>query len=37
MEEALGGNVHITGNDVKFTFPSPLVGKRFVRLKVTGP
>ena len=35
--ESLGGNVTIAGNDVKFTFPSPLGAKKFVRLKVTGP
>ncbi|MCX6877719.1 MAG: Ig-like domain-containing protein [Verrucomicrobia bacterium] len=35
--EPLGGNVTITGNEVKYTFPSPLGAKQFVRLKVTGP
>ncbi|MCX6878319.1 MAG: Ig-like domain-containing protein, partial [Verrucomicrobia bacterium] len=35
--EALGGNVTITGNDVTYTFPSPLGAKKFARLKVTGP
>jgi hypothetical protein len=34
---APSGNVTITGNDVKYTFPSPLGSKNFVRLKVTGP
>jgi alpha-galactosidase len=31
------GTVTITGNQVKYTFPSPLGSKKFVRLKVTGP
>ena len=35
--EPLGGNVTITGNEVKYTFPSPLGAKKFARLKVTGP
>ena len=35
--ETLGVNVTITGNDVKFTFPGPLSGKDFARLRVTGP
>jgi hypothetical protein len=35
--ETLGANVIITGNAVKFTFPTPLGTKNFVRLKVTGP
>jgi hypothetical protein len=35
--ETLGGTVTITGNDVTYTFPSPLGGKKFARLKVTGP
>jgi hypothetical protein len=34
--ETLGVNVVITGNNVKYTFPSGPV-KTFVRLKVTGP
>ena len=33
--ETLGVNVTITGNDVKYTFPSG--SKNFARLKVTGP
>jgi hypothetical protein len=35
--EASPGTVTITGNDVKFTFPSPHGAKQFARLKVTGP
>jgi hypothetical protein len=35
--ESSPGNVTITGNDVKYTFPSPLGDKNFARLKVTGP
>ena len=34
---APAGNVTITGNDVTYTFPSPLGAKKFARLKVTGP
>jgi hypothetical protein len=36
---APGGTVTITGNDVKFTFPGgpAYSGKKFVRLRVTGP
>ena len=34
---APGGTVTITGNDVKYTFPSPLGGRKFARLTVTGP
>jgi hypothetical protein len=34
---APSGNVSITGNNVKYVFPSPLGSKRFARLKVTGP
>ena len=37
VAEAVGGNVTITGNQVKYTFPSPLGSKKFARLKVTGP
>ncbi|MBL9184813.1 MAG: autotransporter-associated beta strand repeat-containing protein [Verrucomicrobiaceae bacterium] len=33
--EALGGNVTIVGNNVKYTFPS--AARRFVRLKVASP
>ena len=36
-EESSPGNVTITGNDVTYTFPSPLGAKKFARLKVTGP
>jgi hypothetical protein len=32
-----GGNVTDTGTEVKFTFPGPLSGKNFARLKVMGP
>jgi fibronectin type 3 domain-containing protein len=32
-----GGNVTDDPGFVKYTFPAPLAGKRFVRLKVTGP
>jgi autotransporter-associated beta strand protein len=35
--EASPGNVAISGNNVTYTFPSPLATKRFARLKVTGP
>jgi hypothetical protein len=31
------GTVTLTGNEVKYTFPTPLDAKRFARLKVTGP
>jgi fibronectin type 3 domain-containing protein len=34
-QETEGGNVTITGNDVKFTFPAG--SKNFARLRVTGP
>ena len=34
---APSGMVTVTGNQVKFTFPSPLGSRRFARLKVTGP
>jgi hypothetical protein len=33
--ETLGGNVTITGNNVKYTFPAGI--RNFARLKVTGP
>ncbi len=37
-EEGTGaGKVQISGNDVTYTFPSPLGTKGFARLKVTGP
>ena len=35
--ETLGVDVIITGSDLKYTFPGPLSGKNFARLKVTGP
>jgi hypothetical protein len=35
--ESSPGTVAITGNEVKYTFPSPLGSKNFARLKVTGP
>ena len=35
--EPLGGNVTLTGNNLKYVFPSPLGSKLFARLKVTGP
>ena len=35
VTETLGGSVTITGNDVKYTFPSGT--RKFARLKVTGP
>jgi hypothetical protein len=37
--ETVGGNVTITGNDVRYTFPGgpPYSGRNFARLKVTGP
>ncbi|PAW75197.1 MAG: hypothetical protein B9S38_02215 [Verrucomicrobiia bacterium Tous-C4TDCM] len=31
-----GGNITDTAADVKYTFPGPLSGKKFARLKVTG-
>ncbi|MCX6879409.1 MAG: autotransporter-associated beta strand repeat-containing protein, partial [Verrucomicrobia bacterium] len=34
---APAGNVTITGNDVTYTFPTPLGARKFARLKVTGP
>jgi alpha-galactosidase len=34
---APSGTVTITGNQVKYSFPSPLGAKKFARLKVTGP
>jgi hypothetical protein len=33
----LGPNLALTGNDLKFTFPSPLVDKKFARLRVIVP
>ena len=35
--EASPGNVTITGDTVKYTFPGPLSGRRYARLRVTGP
>lgn len=35
--EASPGNVADSATEVKYTFPAPLSGKRFARLKVTGP
>ena len=35
--ETLGGNVTLTGSDLKFTYPTPLDTRRFARLRVTGP
>lgn len=35
VAETVGGNVTITGNAVKYTFPAPVSSKKFVRLKVT--
>ena len=32
-----GGNITDDAGFVRYTFPAPLTGKRFVRLKVTGP
>jgi hypothetical protein len=32
-----GGNITDTPASVKYTFPGPLSGKKFARLKVTGP
>ncbi|MCU0781033.1 MAG: autotransporter-associated beta strand repeat-containing protein [Akkermansiaceae bacterium] len=36
-QEASPGNVTLSGNDVIYTFPSPLGTRKFARLKVTGP
>jgi hypothetical protein len=36
-EESSPGNVTITGNDVTYTFPTPLGDRNFARLRVTGP
>jgi hypothetical protein len=35
--ETLGGNVTVSGNEVKYTYPTPLGTKKFTRLRVTGP
>lgn len=35
--ETLGGTVTLDGNNVTFTFPTPLNTGKFVRLKVNGP
>ncbi|MCX6876963.1 MAG: hypothetical protein NTW21_24585 [Verrucomicrobia bacterium] len=37
VPESSPGAVTITGNEVKYTFPSPLGSKNFARLVVTGP
>lgn len=37
VETLGGGNITDTGTEVKYTFPGPLSGKNFARLKVTGP
>ena len=37
VAETVGGNVSITGNAVKYTFPAPLSTKKFARLKVIAP
>jgi autotransporter-associated beta strand protein len=35
--ESISGTVTISGNNVTYTFPTPLGTKKFARLKVTGP
>jgi hypothetical protein len=35
--ETLSGNVTVSGNDVKYTYPTPLGTRKFTRLRVTGP
>jgi Family of unknown function (DUF6288) len=35
--ETLSGNVTVSGNDVKYTYPTPLGTRKFIRLCVTGP
>jgi hypothetical protein len=35
--EPAPGNVILSGNDVIYTFPSPITGQKFCRLKVMGP
>jgi hypothetical protein len=35
--EVLDVNVHLSGNDLSYTFPPPGPARKFVRLKVTGP
>ena len=35
--EPASGNVVLSGNDVIYTFPSPISGRKFCRLKVMGP
>jgi Family of unknown function (DUF6288) len=37
IPEILGGNVTVSGNDVKYTYPVPLGTRKFTRLRVTGP
>ncbi len=35
--ETVGGTVTVDGNNVTYTFPTPLGARKFVRLAVTGP
>ena len=37
IPETLGGNVTLSGGDVKYTYPTPLGTRKFARLRVTGP
>ena len=37
IPETLGGNVTVSGNEVKYTYPVPLGTRKFTRLRVTGP
>ncbi len=37
VAETLGIHVAITGNNIRYTFPSPLGGRKFARLAVTSP
>jgi autotransporter-associated beta strand protein len=37
MPQTLGGTVTISGNNVTYRFPTPLSGKKFARLRVSGP
>jgi hypothetical protein len=36
-DEPASGNVILSGNDVIYTFPSPITAKKFCRLKVMAP
>lgn len=36
-QETLGIHVTLTGHHVRYTFPKPMISKRFARLRVTGP